>query len=211
MTSEGDLGEPTQSLTLLDYRRRVADLYRQVRDMGGGEDAWAHWTNGRDDLLRRHPQSPIPSEERTKFNGLTYFPYDPTLRFELPLQPLAGEGSAQLGHSGAGSTGFRVVGFVSVPLGDGDERLSVHWLDGYGGGLFLAFRDGTSGSETYGGGRYLLDSTKGADLGSTNQHLVVDFNFAYHPSCVHSPRWSCPLPPADNRLGMPIRGGERLR
>ena len=211
MTGKGDLGEPTQSLTLLDYRRRVADLYREVRDMGGGEDAWHHWTNGRDALFLNHPQSPIPSEERTTFIGLTYFPHDPTLRFELPLQPLAGEGPARLGHSGKGSTGFRVVGSVSVPFGGDNEHLAVHCLDGYGAGLFLAFRDGTSGSETYGGGRYLLDSTKGADLGSTSDQLVVDFNFAYHPSCVHSPRWSCPLPPANNRLTVPVHGGERLR
>lgn len=211
MTGSGDLVEPTQSVTLLDYRRRVADLYRQVRDMGGGENAWGFWMRGKDDLFRDHPQSPIPLEERTTFNGLTYFAYDPTLRFELGIQPPVGEASAHLGHSGEGFTGFRVVGFVSVPLGNSDERLAVHWLDGYGGGLFLAFRDGTSGSETYAGGRYLLDSTKGADLGSTTDHLVVDFNFAYHPSCVHSPRWSCPLPPADNRLTVPIQGGERLR
>ena len=211
MTGSGDPGEPTQSTTLLDYRRRASDLYRQVRDMGGGEDAWEVWMRGRDDLFRDHPQSPIPLEARTTFNGLTYFPYDPAIRFEIPLQPLAEEDSVHLDHSGEGSTGFRVVGFVSVPLGDGDERLSVHWLDGYGGGLFLAFRDGTSGNETYGGGRYLLDSAKGADLGSTGEQLVVDFNFAYHPSCVHSPRWSCPLPPADDRLAVPIQGGERLR
>ena len=211
MTGSGDPGGPPQSLTLLDYRRRVADLYRQVRDTGGGEDAWELWMRGRDDLFRDHPQSPIPLEERPTFSGLTYFPYDPTLRFELGIQPPVGEASARLGHSGEGSTGFRVVGFVAVPLGDSDERLAVHWLDGYGGGLFLAFRDGTSGSETYGGGRYLLDSAKGADLGSTSEQLVVDFNFAYHPSCVHSPRWSCPLPPADNRLSVPIEGGEKLR
>lgn len=210
MIGSGDLAEPMQSLNLLDYRRRVADLYRQVRHMGGGESAWRLWVRGRHDLFRDHPQSPIPLEARPMFDSLTYFEYDPTLRFELGIQPPAEEASAHLGHSGEGSTGFQVVGFVSVPLGGSDERLSVHWLDGYGGGLFLAFRDGTNGNETYGGGRYLLDSTKGADLGSTRERLVVDFNFAYHPSCVHSPRWSCPLPPADNRLTVPIHGGEKL-
>ena len=79
------------------------------------------------------------------------------------------------------------------------------------GELFLIFGDETNGSETYGGGRYVLDTTKGADLGGGEGRLVVDFNFAYHPSCVHSPRWSCPLPPVGNTLQAPIRAGERLR
>ena len=203
-------GEPTRSLELLDYRRRVAQLYQQVRDIGGGEEAWRLWTQGRDELFRTHPQSPIPSDDRATFNGLAYFPYDPAIRFELPLEPTAEESGTELGHSGKGSTGFRVIGSVAPPLGDGRERLSVHWLDGYGGGLFLAFRDGTSGSATYGGGRYLLDTVKGSDLGARGDHLIVDFNFAYHPSCVHSSQWSCPLPPAENRLSFSVQGGERL-
>ena len=82
------------------------------------------------------------------------------------------------------------------------ERLSleVHWLTGYGGGVFLPFRDATSGKETYGGGRYVLDTVKGADLGEQDARLVLDFNFAYNPSCCYDPRWVCPLarpePPA---------------
>ena len=211
MNDGGGLSEPSRSLALLDYRRRVAELYRQVRAMGDGPDAWVFWRRRRDDLFRNHPQSAIPPDKRTTFEGLSYFPYDPTVRFELPLEPLAREHPTQLDYSGEGSTGFRVVGSVAVPLGNGDERLAVHWLDGYGGGLFLAFRDETSGAETYGGGRYVLDTTKGADLGGGEGRLVVDFNFAYHPSCVHSPRWSCPLPPAGNTLQAPIRAGERLR
>ncbi|HVM10097.1 MAG TPA: DUF1684 domain-containing protein [Acidimicrobiales bacterium] len=84
-------------------------------------------------------------------------------------------------------------------------------LEGYGGGLFLPFRDATAGDTTYGGGRYLLDTVKGADLGSTGSgDLVLDFNFAYHPSCAHDPRWSCPLAPPGSRLDVRMEAGERL-
>ena len=84
---------------------------------------------------------------------------------------------------------------------DGQElSLDLHWLEGYGGGIFVAFADATSGSETYGGGRYVLDSVKGADLGQDGERLVLDFNFAYNPSCAYDPRWICPLAPASNRL-----------
>ena len=85
-------------------------------------------------------------------------------------------------------------------------------MEGYAGGLFLPFRDATSGGETYGAGRYLLDTAKGADLGGNGDatELVLDFNMAYHPSCVYDPRWNCPLAPPENRLGMAVRVGERL-
>lgn len=76
--------------------------------------------------------------------------------------------------------------------------------------MFLPFRDETNGSETYGGGRYLLDTVKGADLGHRADKVVLDFNFSYHPSCVHDHRWSCPLAPPDNHLAIGIEAGERL-
>ena len=76
--------------------------------------------------------------------------------------------------------------------------------------MFLPFRDGTSGNQTYGGGRYLLDTAKGADLGTEDGGLVLDFNFAYHPSCVWDDRWSCPLAPPGNRLDIEVLAGEGL-
>ena len=98
------------------------------------------------------------------------------------------------------------MGLLRLPVGE----LELYWIDVYGGGLFLPFRDATSGSESYGAGRYLLDTIKGADLGGDAAGLVVDFNYAYHPSCAYDPRWSCPLAPVANRLAVPIRAGERL-
>ena len=70
-------------------------------------------------------------------------------------------------------------------------ELTVYWLGGYGGGVFMPFGDATNGSTTYGGGRYLLDGVKGADLGVVDGRLILDFNFAYNPSCAYSTRWVC--------------------
>jgi uncharacterized protein len=90
------------------------------------------------------------------------------------------------------------------------QSLDLYWLDGYGGGVFLSFADATSGTETYGACRYLLDTVKGSDLGERDGRLVLDFNFAYNPSCAYDPRWVCPLAPPGNRLPVPVRGGERM-
>ena len=86
----------------------------------------------------------------------------------------------------------------------------MYWLEGYGGGIWLPFADATSGADTYGGGRYLYDTIKGADLGAGERELVLDFNYAYNPSCAYDERWSCPLPPAENRLPFAVPAGERF-
>jgi uncharacterized protein (DUF1684 family) len=88
--------------------------------------------------------------------------------------------------------------------------LDVWWLAHYGGGLFVPLRDGTAGTQTYGGGRYLLDTVKGADLGERDGRMIVDFNFLYHPSCRYSTQWVCPLAPDGNTTRVPICAGERL-
>ena len=104
------------------------------------------------------------------------------------------------------------VGRLTLPLPGGEEVLTTYWLGGYADGLFLPFRDLTNGAETYGAGRYALDTAKSADLGagSAQRSLIVDLNFAYHPSCAFDPRWACPLAPPENRLGQRIEAGERL-
>ncbi|MGH3443580.1 MAG: DUF1684 domain-containing protein [Nitriliruptorales bacterium] len=202
--------EPDETLSLLDYRRRVAEAYRLVREAGGGEDAWREWRTTRDELLGSHPQSAVGETEQPGFRGISYFAYGPAWAVDGQVVPAAEEERMQIGHSGDGGTWARGVGLVRFTV-DGDaHELSLYWLDQYGGGLFLPFRDATAGRETYGGGRYLLDTAKGADLGGGDRTLHLDFNFAYHPSCVWSPRWSCPLAPPENRLDVAIRAGERL-
>ena len=92
-----------------------------------------------------------------------------------------------------------------------EVSLAVFWLTAYGGGVFVPFRDATAGATTYGAGRYLLDTVKGADLGAgPHGVLVLDFNYAYNPSCSYDPRWSCPLAPLESRIEIPIEAGERV-
>jgi uncharacterized protein (DUF1684 family) len=196
-------------LDLLDWRRRVADLYAEVRirRQVDPRDAHRSWREGRDDLFARHPQSPLADADRVGFRGLPVYDYDPELALTATVVTDVAAERYEVGRSGGGTMAFERVGAVVLEMG----RLDVFWLDAYGGGLFLPFRDATSGGETYGGGRYLLDTAKGADLGSTpSGELVLDLNFAYHPSCVHDGAWSCPLAPPGNVLDVPVRGGERL-
>jgi len=118
--------------------------------------------------------------------------------------------SRQIASSGPEEIAFDRIAVARFELDGTPLELELYWLAGYGGGLFVPFRDATSGTETYGGGRYLLDTVKGPDLGMDGDRLVLDFNFAYNPSCSYDPRWVCPLSPPANRLPIAIRGGERM-
>jgi uncharacterized protein len=215
-TSAGD--GASELLELADWRRQVAELFAEVRALATSnpEAAWRHWRDRRDDLLRKHPQSPVPSAERAAFVG-RYFDYDPGLRFEhlavRPAPPPApGALALSLPNSGSEALSFRRIGTVDVRLPAGTHQLSLFWMEGYAGGLFLPFRDATNGGQTYGAGRYLIDSAKSADLGGdpSAATLVLDLNFAYQPSCAFDPRWACPLAPPENRLDVAIEAGERI-
>ena len=182
------------SLTLLDWRRRVAALYADVRatSKADPDGALERYRAGRHDLFVHHPDRPggaLPA----------YWPHRPDLRFEVDVDTDV----APAAHGD-----FERFGTVHLPDGIGD--LDVYWLATYGGGVFLPFRDATSGSTTYGGGRYLLDTVKGADLGGRDGRLVIDLNFAYNPSCAYDPAWACPLAPPGNTLPGPIEAGERI-
>ncbi len=203
------MGDPQHTLDLLEYRRIVSEMYAAVRAGGGGAGTWSRWRTDRDELFATHPQTPLPPGAGDSFGGLPYFPYDPAWRFEVTVEAVADDG-LDIGHSRDGATSFRRFGTVRFDAAGAGVQLSLFWLSGYGGGVFLPFRDGTSGTETYGGGRYLLDTAKGADLGSEDDRIVLDFNYAYHPSCVHDDRWSCPLAPPENHLAVEVRAGERL-
>jgi len=188
----------SETLALLDWKRRVFALYAEVRAEPDAARAWRHWREARDELFRQHPQSPSPG-----FGPLSYFPYDPSLRF------LAELAQAKPQRRLIGSSGEEPVAFTRFATARfGGHELELFWLDAYGGGLFLPFRDATAGDESYGAGRYLLDTVKGADLGAEAGRLVLDFNFAYNPSCAYDPRWACPLAPPANRLAVAIRAGE---
>jgi uncharacterized protein len=195
-------------LELLDYRRRVHALYAQVRDDPDPAHAFAMWVAERDDLFAHHPQSALAPERREGFSGLSYFAHDP--RGRVPADVVAADRRRYDVPSSDGETmSFERVGVARFVLVDEPCELELYWLVGYGGGLFVPFADATAGDETYGAGRYLLDTVKGADLGTSDGRLVLDFNLAYNPSCSYDPRWTCPLAPPPNRLAIPVRLGER--
>jgi len=195
-------------LALADWKRRVADLYRAVREEPDAAAAWRLWRVTRDELFARHPQSPLPEDARGGFTGLPYFPHDPALRVLADVVPAPAE-TFDIGSSGEAPIRFTRFARAEFALAGAPHALELFWLEGYGGGLYLPFADATSGEETYGAGRYVLDGVKGADLGMDGGRLVLDFNLAYNPSCAYDPRWVCPLAPPANRLPVAIRAGER--
>ncbi|MDQ3897615.1 MAG: DUF1684 domain-containing protein [Actinomycetota bacterium] len=194
------------SLTLLDWRRRVAALYAEIRRTTDPSDGHELWRTTRNELLRRHPESPLTPDDRASFSGVDVAPYDPALRFELEVDTDVAPCAIDVPTGPDGVLPLRRIGSLHLAtLGD----LDVWWLGTYGGGLFVPVKDGLAGKETFGGGRYLLDTVKGADLGGDGRWLVVDMNFAYNPSCAYDPRWVCPLAPPSNTLSAPLRAGER--
>jgi uncharacterized protein len=197
------------SLTLLDWRRQVRDLYAGVRADPDPVSAHEFWRTTRDQLFATHPDSPLLPGARAAFTGLNVAPYDPALRFEVTLDPDVEAHRLEVPTATDGVVPFERIGVLRLPgLGD----LDAWWLESYGGGLFVPVKDAAAGRETYGGGRYLLDTVKGADLGGDVRagQLVIDLNFAYNPSCAYDPAWTCPLAPPGNTLAAPVRGGELL-
>jgi uncharacterized protein (DUF1684 family) len=195
-------------LELLDFKRRVHALYARVRAEADPARAFAAWVAERDDLFAHHPQSALPPERRAGFGGLSYFPHDPGGRVLADVVP-AERRRYDVPSSGGEAMAFERIGLARFALDGTPCELELYWLVGYGGGLFVPFADATAGAQTYGAGRYLLDTVKGADLGTRDGRLVLDFNLAYNPSCSYDPRWSCPLAPPPNRLRIPVRMGER--
>lgn len=195
-------------LSLLDWKRRIFELYAEIRADDDAEHAWRNWRTVRDELFRTHPQSPILPERRASFLGLPFFDYDPSLRVVGSVEP-AERVQREIATSGEQPYSFTRFAHTHFELEGEPQALDLYWLDGYGGGLYLCFADATGGAETYGAGRYLLDTVKGSDLGETSGQLMLDFNFSYNPSCAYDPRWVCPLAPPGNRLTAPVYAGER--
>jgi uncharacterized protein (DUF1684 family) len=186
-------------LTLLDWKRRIFALYAEVRAADDPKAAWQRWCAVRAELYSVHPQSP-------RLGGKpAYFPYDAEFRFEAAVERVE-PAALEIAGSGGSTTRFRRFALAHF----GGTSLELYWLEAYGGGIFLPFRDETSWRETYGAGRYLLDTVKGADLGGGDGTLVLDFNFAFNASCAWDDRWVCPLAPPANRLDRRIEGGELL-
>lgn len=214
---------PPTWLDLYDWRTRVAAIYRERAQRIAADDApqtiWDAFRVAKDALFASHPQSPLDAAARATFHELAYFPYNPAFCVSATLEPDTTEEEVLAPSSGPHTMPLRRAGRVSFSLGEVAISLAVYWIDVYGGGLFLPFRDTTSGSETYGAGRYLHDTVKGSDLlrldgssapGYAGGRVLLDFNYAYNPSCAYDPRWVCPLTPTENRLTVAIRAGERV-
>ncbi len=154
----------------------------------------------KDSFFRQSPQSPIPRAERGRFDGLAYYEPTPDLVFTVPVDVVDPE-PVQVGTTTGEERTYHKVATATVAVEEADVTLSLY-STGHPG-LFLPFRDATSGSETYGAGRYLDVEPNGDGT------VTLDFNYAYAPFCAYSDAYSCPLPPYDNWLEVPIRAGER--
>jgi hypothetical protein len=196
-----------QAFELLDWKRRVFALYDEVRSASDPEAAWGHWREVRAALYRTHPQSPVPAATRAGYAN-AFFSYNPAFRVTAEVADAAPVPSLIPGSTG-GSFAFTRVGRARFELRGEAHELELHWNEGYGGGILVALADQTTGHETYGGARYVLDTVKGADLGNDGDRIVLDFNFAYNPSCAFDARWACPLAPSANRLPVRLEAGER--
>jgi uncharacterized protein (DUF1684 family) len=196
-----------QALDIVDWRRRVFALYAGVRESADLPAAHDLWRRGRDELFANHPASPLLDEDRAVFTGLRVPPYDPDWRFTCRIEP-AEPARMDVETGTDGIVPFERIGRVEVP---GVGGLDVWRLASYGGGVFVPVKDalGRVPGGTYGGGRYLLDTIKGADLGGPDDSLVLDFNFAYNPSCAYDPMWACPLAQVGNTVAVEIPVGER--
>jgi uncharacterized protein (DUF1684 family) len=191
---------------VLDWRRQVLDLYERVRAPADPAEGHAIWVAGRDLLLRTHPASPVPPLVRGDYPGADVAGYDPAYRFVVPVDFEVEPETREVLTGTDGVVPFERLGRVDLPnIGS----LDVWWLESYGGGVFMPVRD--ANPRTYGGGRYLLDIVKGADLGGDADALVVDLNFAYQPSCAYDEAWACPLAGPTNTLSAGVPVGERYR
>jgi uncharacterized protein (DUF1684 family) len=196
----GDFTYPPP-LEVASWRREVHTIYAAVRAEPDRAAAHALWVQARTELFATHPASP-----RRPGLTLRHAPYDAAYRFTVAIQP-AELDPWQFTSGTDGVVPFTGIG--TVALGD-LGAVAVWWLGSYGGGVFLPLRDGSAGTETYGAGRYVLDTVKGADLGRVGDAWVVDLNFAYNPSCVYDHRWVCPLAPPANRIEGAAPVGELL-
>ncbi|MDH3669881.1 MAG: DUF1684 domain-containing protein [Gammaproteobacteria bacterium] len=202
---------PDDAVALADWRRQVAEMYARVRWQAGEDpkracEAFRSW---RDALFKTHPQSPLSSVGVERFSAIEYFPYDPRWRLIGRLESSARGHTYSLDLEDDGLFRYTQIGVLRLEALTGEATLELYSLEGYGGGLFLPFLDGTNGDTTYGGGRYLLDTIKGADLGLDRDGFVLDFNFAYNPSCAYDAGWVCPLAPPQNGLPFEVLAGEK--
>jgi uncharacterized protein (DUF1684 family) len=161
-----------------------------------------------DRFMRQHPQSPLSDEQLADFTGLNYFAEDPAFVFTVTVMRLADdEPLIEMETSTGEMRLYRRWGTFAFQV-DGQEAVLTIYSDPHGYDYFMPFKDATNGRFTYPAGRYLDNHRPGLNQLSDTT-FEVDFNFAYNPYCAYSPAYSCPLPPRENWLKVPIQAGEK--
>jgi hypothetical protein len=155
----------------------------------------------KDTFFRSSPDSPLTADQKRSFEGLRYFDADPALMFEIPLERYPDPEAVQMQTTTGDVQSYERTGRIRFDVNGQAASLTVYRNE-YG--YFLPFADSLAGRETYGAGRYLEPEEL------PDGRLRVDFNLAYNPYCAYNERWSCPITPAENRLGVPIQAGERV-
>jgi uncharacterized protein (DUF1684 family) len=154
----------------------------------------------KDEYMRDDPTSPLGKDERSGFTGLKYYPYNPALALELALDRDVASEPVHMGTSTGDNQEYARVGKVHFDVNGEAAEVTLY---GEADNLFLPIRDATSGHATYGAGRYLEPEMTGEDT------VLVDFNLLYNPYCAYNEQFSCPLPPVENWLPVPIEAGEQ--
>ena len=155
----------------------------------------------KDGFFARHPQSPLTPEQRRDFKGLEYFPESEALRLEVRVELFEEQEPMQMQTSTGGVQTYVRVGRFQFDVDGQPAELTIYQSEH---GFFLPFADSLAGEETYPAGRYLEPEPL------PGNRFLVDFNLAYNPYCAYNEMWSCPITPAENRLKVPIRAGEKL-
>jgi len=154
----------------------------------------------KDEFFRRHPQSPLTREQKQGFKGLNYFPENTVLRLDVEVEPLNDSKPMMMQTSTGGAQEYIRFGKFKFQVDGQAVELAIYQSEH---GFFLPFVDALAGQETYPAGRYLEPEPLAGN------HFLVDFNIAYNPYCAYNEMWSCPITPAENRLKVPIRAGEK--
>lgn len=198
---------PRPALLLLAFALAAAgcgsDDAAVAVDRGRLAADWRAWVAERDSLFRSEA-SPLPPDQWAGFGGLPYFPYDSTFAVPASLVPSLRQDTVQFPTTTGELRPLITAGHLVFEAGGVQRRLEAFQTVGDEAGLFVPFRDATSGRETYGGGRYL-----DLELDPSGRY-ALDLNRAYHPYCVYDPTYSCPLPPPENTLELAVTAGERL-
>jgi len=157
----------------------------------------------KDFVFRNDPQSPLTKEQRRDFRGLVYYPENPALVVKGSLDPNVEPGEVPMETTGGEEQVYTRAGILRFTVDGQPAQLTLFATEDQHE-LFLPFRDATSGKESYPAGRYV-----DVEPSDASGQVTVNFNLAYNPSCAYNPEYSCPLPPIENWLKVPIQAGEK--